>query len=178
KTELKFQQHNPLVGKLISSFGIEHGYMGWFGSENRSQFHRYFLGGTQLQQRQTFTRDNIDMRGYPGGRDGSISPISDGKEVGGTLYNKYFAEIRYPVISSDQVQLIPYVFAEAGNAYDGFSSYDPFNMKRTAGVGTRIFMPILGLIDLSYGYRFDGLPGNDQVNDGEWQFLFNIGAPF
>ncbi|MEX1136021.1 MAG: outer membrane protein assembly factor BamA [Balneolales bacterium] len=178
KTEMKFQQHNPLAGKLVSSFGFEGGYMGHFGSKNRSQFQRYYLGGTQLQQRQSFTQDNIDMRGFPGGPGGSITPVQDGREVGGTLYNKYFAEIRYPVISSEQVQLIPYVFAEAGNAYDDFAQYDPFNVKRTAGIGTRIFMPILGLIDLSYGYRFDGLPGNNEVNAGEWQFLFNIGAPF
>ncbi|MEX0927764.1 MAG: outer membrane protein assembly factor BamA, partial [Balneolales bacterium] len=178
KTELKFQQHNPVAGKLVSSFGFEHGYMGWFGSGSRSQFQRYYLGGTQLQQRQSFTQDNIDMRGFPGGPDGSITPIRDGREVGGTVYSKYFTELRYPLVSSDQVQLIPYLFAEGGNAYDGFGRYDPFSIKRTAGIGTRIFMPILGLIDLSYGYRFDGLDGNPNVNAGEWQFLFNIGAPF
>ena len=178
KTEFRFQQHNPVFGKLISSFGMEHGYMGFFGTDRRSQFERYYLGGTQMQQRETFTRDNIDMRGYPGGFQGSISPIVDGEEVGGTVYGKYFAELRYPLISSDQVQLIPYVFAEAGNAYEGFRRFDPFDVKRTAGIGTRIFMPILGLIDLSYGYRFDGLEGNPNVNSGEWQFLFNIGAPF
>ncbi|MEX0686132.1 MAG: outer membrane protein assembly factor BamA [Balneolales bacterium] len=181
KTEFKFQQHNPLFGKLVTSYGLEHGYMGFFGSKSRSQFERYYLGGTQLQQRQTFTRDNIDMRGYPGGQQGSISPIRNNQEIGGTVYSKYFTEIRYPVISSDQVQLIPYLFAEAGNAYEGFGRFDPFDVKRSAGIGTRIFMPILGLIDLSYGYRFDGLPplqNRDAVEAGEWQFLFNIGAPF
>ncbi len=177
KTELDYQYHIPIVGNLVSSFGAEYGYMSWFSSSNRSQFQRYYLGGTELQQQQVFTRDNIDMRGYPGGFDGSISPYQDGEEVGGTVYGKYFTELRYPLISSEQVQLIPYLFAEAGNAYLGYKQFDPFDVKRAAGFGARIFMPILGLIDLSYGYRFDGLeaPG---VDAGEWQFLFNIGAPF
>ncbi len=177
KTGLEFQHHIPIIGKLVSTYGAEFGYMGWFGQSNRSQFQRFYLGGTPLQQQQVFTRDNIDMKGYPGGFEGSISPYRDGEAIGGTVYNKYYTELRFPLISNEQVQLIPYAFAEAGNAYLGYKRYDPFNVKRATGFGARIFMPILGLIDLSYGYRFDGLEVSG-VNAGEWQFLFNIGAPF
>lgn len=177
KTSLNYQHHAPVIGKLVATYGVEFGYMSWFSKSDRSQFQRFYLGGTPLQQQQVFTRHNIDMRGYPGGFEGSISPYRDGQEIGGTVYSKYFTELRYPVIATDQVQLMPYLFAEAGNAYLGYKEFDPFNVKRAVGVGARIFMPILGLIDLSYGYRLDGLetPG---VNAGEWQFLFNIGAPF
>ncbi len=177
KLGLDYQYHIPIVGKLVTTYGAEFGYMSWFSKSDRSQFQRFYLGGTPLQQQQVFTRDNIDMRGYPGGFEGSISPFRDGEEIGGTVYSKYFTELRYPLISTEQVQLIPYSFVEAGNAYLGYKEFDPFNVKRTAGFGARIFMPILGLIDLSYGYRFDGIeaPG---VNANEWQFLFNIGAPF
>ncbi len=177
KTGMSYQYHIPIIGDLVSSYTAEHGYMSWFGDSNRSQFQRFYLGGTALQQQQVFTRDNIDMKGYPGGFEGSISPYQDGQEVGGTVYNKYSAELRYSLVTTDQIQLIPYSFIEAGNAYLGYKDYDPFDVKRAAGFGARIFMPILGLVDLSYGYRFDGLqaPG---VEAGEWQFLFNIGAPF
>ncbi len=177
KTEFKYQQHNRVIERLVSSFGMEYGYMGWFGEENRSQFQRYFLGGTEMQHRQTFTRDNVDLRGYPGGFDGTISPIVDGQQVGGTVYNKIFAELSYPAVNSEQMRLIPYVFAEGGNAFDGFGNFQPFDMKRSAGVGARVFMPILGLIDISYGYRFDSIPGTN-VQAGQWEFLFNIGSPF
>ncbi|MEX0679864.1 MAG: outer membrane protein assembly factor BamA [Balneolales bacterium] len=177
KTEMKFQQHIPIVSKLVVTYGTEFGYMSWFGRSRRSQFQRYYLGGTPLQQQQVFTRDNIDMKGFPGGFEGSISPVRDGEEIGGTVYNKYFSELRFPLISSEQFQLIPYLFVEAGNSYLGPKQYDPFDVKRAAGIGGRLFMPILGLIDLSYGYRFDGLEVSG-VNAGEWQFLFNIGAPF
>ncbi len=177
KAGMDYQYHYPIVGKLIATYGAEFGYMSWFSKSNRSQFQRFYLGGTPLQQQQVFTRDNIDMRGYPGGFDGSISPYRDGQAVGGTVYNKFMTELRYPLISSEQVQLIPYIFAEAGNAYMNYKEYDPFNVKRATGIGARVFMPILGLIDLSYGYRFDGLEASG-VDAGEWQFLFNIGAPF
>ncbi len=177
KLGLDYQYHIPIIGKLVATYGAEFGYMSWFGKSDRSQFQRFYLGGTPLQQQQVFTRDNIDMRGYPGGFEGSISPYQDGEEIGGTVYNKYLTELRYPLISTEQVQFIPYAFVEAGNSFLGYKEYDPFNVKRSAGFGARIFMPILGLIDLSYGYRFDGIeaPG---VDANEWQFLFNIGAPF
>jgi outer membrane protein insertion porin family len=162
---------------LVFTNGIEGGYIGWFGSDQRNQFNRFYLGGTPLQQQQTFYRENIDLKGFPGGFGGSISPLVNGEAVGGTIYNKYFTEMRYPVVANEQIQLIPYVFAEAGNAYLDFSTYDPFNVKRSAGFGLRVFLPILGLVDLSYGRRFDGIPGTT-VESGKWEFLFNIGAPF
>ena len=73
--------------------------------------------------------------------------------------------------------MYPYAFMDAGNAYLNHSQFAPFEVKRSVGFGTRIYLPILGLVDLSYGYRLDGIP-NTQVQAGEWQFLFNIGAPF
>jgi len=175
--EMSFQQHIPIVGKLVVTSGFEYGYLGWFSEKNRSQYQRFYLGGTQLQQQQTFFENNIDMRGFPGGRGGSISPFDGFEAIGGRIYNKYVTELRYPAVTSEQVQLIPYLFAEAGNSYRDFNDFDPFNVKRAVGVGTRIFLPILGLVDLSYGYRLDGIP-NTVVRPGQWEFLFNIGAPF
>ncbi len=177
KILFKYQHHMPVIGKLTFTNSMELGHMGYFGSKNQSPFERFFLGGTPLQQQQTFTRDNIDLRGYPGGYNGSISPFVNGLPVGGTMYIKYYSEMRYPVVSNEQVQLIPYIFAAGGNAYLGFKNFDPFNIKRSAGFGLRIFLPILGMVDLSYGYRFDGIP-NTSVKPGQWEFLFNIGPSF
>lgn len=177
KVLTNFQHHIPLIEKLTFTNGFEYGYIGWFGDSQRSQFNRFYLGGTPLQQQQTFYRDNVDLKGYPGGFGGSISPYVEGEAVGGQMYSKYFTEMRYPLISSDQIQLIPYVFAEAGNSYLKPSQFDPFSVKRSAGLGMRVFLPILGLVDLSYGHRFDGIPGTG-IEPGKWEFLFNIGAPF
>ncbi len=177
KIKTMYQNHTTLVGKLVLTNGIEYGYLGYLGSSQRSNFQRFILGGTQLQQRQSFLDDNIDLRGFPGGNTGSISPLRDGEQVGGRLYSKYTMELRYPAISEEQVQVIPYTFFDAGNAYLDFQDFAPFEVKRSVGFGARVFLPILGLVDLSYGYRLDGIPGTN-IRAGEWEFLFNIGAPF
>lgn len=177
KLKSSYQNHTPVVGKLVFTNTVEYGYLGYLGQGQRSDFQRFKLGGTQLQQRQSFLDDNIDLRGFPGGRGGSISPYENGEPVGGRLYAKYSFELRYPAITEQQAQVYPYLFMDAGNAYLNPEQFQPFNVKRSVGVGTRIFLPILGLVDLSYGYRLDGIP-NTQVQSGEWQFLFNIGAPF
>lgn len=182
KLKTEYQHHHTIVGKLILSSAVEFGYMGYFSESNQSNFQRFFIGGTQLQQRQNFLNDNIDMRGFPGGFNGVISPVDENQNlIGGRVYNKYSLELRYPAVSSDQIQLIPYMFADAGNAFNGLNEFDPFKVKRAAGFGARIFLPILGLVDLSYGYRLDGTPASREgvgLAAGEWEFLFNIGAPF
>jgi len=177
KIKTMYQNHTNVVGKLVLTNGIEYGYLGYLGENQRSNFQRFILGGTQLQQRQSFLDDNIDLRGFPGGNTGSISPFRDGEQVGGRLYSKYTMELRYPAITEQQVQVIPYAFFDAGNAYLNFEDFAPFEVKRATGFGARIFLPILGLVDLSYGYRLDGIPGTN-INAGQWEFLFNIGAPF
>ena len=177
KLRSAYQYHVPLVSRLVFSTAAEFGYIGFLTGDRRSEFLRFFVGGTQLQQRQSFLQDNVDLRGFPGGNNGSISPRLDGEAVGGTIFSKYSFELRFPAVSNQQLQLIPYSFFDAGNAYLDFKTFDPFNVKRAVGFGSRVFLPILGLIDLSYGYRLDGIPGTS-VQSGRWEFLFNIGAPF
>jgi outer membrane protein insertion porin family len=182
KLKTEYQHHHTVIGKFVLSAGAEYGYMGYFGDSNRSNFQRFYLGGTAIQQRQNFLNDNIDLRGFPGGFNGVISPVDENQNLtGGRVYNKYSLELRYPAVSSEQIQLIPYVFMDAGNTFSGMSTFNPFEVKRAAGFGARIFLPILGLVDLSYGYRMDGTPASNEgagLAPGEWEFLFNIGAPF
>ncbi|MEX2363936.1 MAG: BamA/TamA family outer membrane protein, partial [Balneolaceae bacterium] len=181
KFRTSYQYHVPIVDKLVMTSQVDYGYIGYFTQDKRSELKRFLVGGTQLQQRQSFLYDNIDLRGYPGGTQESIAPIVDGRKVGGRLFSKYSLELRYPAVANEQVQIIPYSFVDAGNSYEDFEHFDPFSVKRSAGFGVRLYLPILGLIDLSYGYRFDGVDvvgtGRD-IQPGNWEFLFNIGAPF
>ena len=177
KIKTDYQYHIPIVEKLVLTSQVNFGFIGFFTNDRRSNFQRFLVGGTQLQQRQSFLYDNIDLRGYPGGNDGSIAPIIDGRQVGGRVYNKYSFELRYPAVSNEQLQLIPYAFYDAANAFNEFATFDPFNVKRAVGFGTRLYLPVLGLVDLSYGYRLDNIEGTNTLA-GEWEFLFNIGAPF
>lgn len=181
KIKSEFQHHVPIAGKLVLTSLADYGYIGYLTDDKRSNIQKFLVGGTQLQQRQSFLYDNIDLRGYPGGINESIAPIVDGRKVGGRLYSKYSLELRYPAVSTEQLQLIPYLFVDAGNAYESFADFDPFNLKRSVGLGTRVFLPVLGLVDLSYGYRLDGVQGptaNSTLVPGQWEFLFNIGSPF
>lgn len=179
KLKSSYQTHTTLVGKLVMTNSVEYGYLGYLGQGQRSDFQRFKLGGTQLQQRQSFLDDNIELRGFPGGRGGSITPFVDGEAVGGRVYSKYSLELRYPAVTEQKAQIYPYAFMDAGNAYLDTSEFSPFDVKRSAGFGARIYLPILGLVDISYGYRLDGIPDpQNPVEAGKWQFLFNIGAPF
>ncbi|MCH2448956.1 MAG: outer membrane protein assembly factor BamA [Gracilimonas sp.] len=181
KFRTQYQYHVPVVEKLVLTSQVQYGYIGYFTEDKRSDLKKFLVGGTQLQQRQSFLYDNIDLRGYPGGTRQSIAPIEDGRKVGGTMFSKYSLELRYPAISSEQIQVIPYAFVDAGNSYLDFQDFDPFKVKRSAGFGARLYLPILGLVDLSYGYRLDGVEvpgGTGNVLPGNWEFLFNIGTPF
>ncbi|MEQ8523218.1 outer membrane protein assembly factor BamA [Gracilimonas sp.] len=180
KLRTEYQHHVPIVDKLVLTSQVQYGYIGYFTQDKRSELNKFLVGGTQLQQRQSFLYDNIDLRGYPGGTTTSISPIVDGRKVAGTIFSKYSMEMRYPAVSNEQVQIIPYAFTDAGNSYLDFNDFDPFRVKRSAGFGVRLYLPILGLIDLSYGYRLDGVtvPNGNDIQPGNWEFLFNIGAPF
>lgn len=181
KFRTNYQYHIPVVEKLVLTSQVQYGYIGYFTEDRRSDFKKFLVGGTQLQQRQSFLDDNIDLRGYPGGTRQSISPVVDGQKVGGTMFSKYSLELRYPAIANDQLQVMPYAFVDAGNSYLDFQNFDPFNVKRAVGFGARLYLPVLGLVDLSYGYRLDGVEtagGANQVLPGNWEFLFNIGTPF
>lgn len=181
KIRTQYQHHVPLVEKLTLTSQVQYGYIGYFTKDKRTDLNKFLLGGTQLQQRQSFLYDNIDLRGYPGDTRQSIAPIIDGVKTGGTMFSKYSLEMRYPAISNEQVQVIPYTFADAGNSYVDFQDFDPFRVKRSVGFGVRLYLPVLGLVDLSYGYRLDGVDVPNTSNDvspGNWEFLFNIGSPF
>lgn len=181
KFRTDFQYHVPVVGKLVMTSQVNYGYIGYFTEDKRSELKKFLVGGTQLQQRQSFLYDNIDLRGYPGGTRESIAPVVDGAKVGGTMFSKYSLEMRYPAIANEQIQVIPYTFIDAGNSYLNFENFDPFNVKRSVGFGARLYLPVLGLVDLSYGYRLDGVNvagSSTNVMPGNWEFLFNIGSPF
>ncbi len=198
KVESLFAWHTTLIGKLVLTTSVQYGYLGYFSDVNRSNFQRYVLGGTPLQQRQSFLTDNISLRGYPGGRGQGIAPrICEinaplgqcppraVRQVGGRLFSKYSLELRIPLVQERQIQVIPYTFFDAGNAYLNFETFAPFEVKRATGFGVRIYLPILGLVDLSYGYRLDSIPATlldgsptNDVMAGEWQFLFNLGTSF
>ncbi len=123
------------------------------------------------------------LRGYPLE---AIGPRRDGEPVGGRILNKYEAELGILLFQTPQLSLAPYLFADAANAWNGFDDYDPSQLFRSAGFGARVFLPILGLVDLSMGYQIDTFnafdsSGRSLFGSGEdglpgWRFQFSLGG--
>ncbi len=134
-----------------------------------SPFERFYLGGSGLSGFQNFvSREIIALRGYP---DNSLS-----SDFGSPVVTRYTMELRYPFTLNPQATIFVLGFAEAGNAFDSFKYFNPFSVKRSAGVGVRIFLPMFGLIGLDYGWGFDSVPGNPSIGNGKGQFHFTIGG--
>lgn len=139
-------------------------------------FERFKLGGSGLSGFNfLLASDVVGLRGY---RDNSIFPIDENGEVvreGGTIFDKFVFELRYPIHLSSAFSVFTVAFLEGGNNWGNFKDFNPFNIYRAAGVGVRLNMPAFGLIGLDYGWPLDHLPGN-RARKGE--FTFTIGQQF
>jgi outer membrane protein insertion porin family len=123
-----------------------------------------------------FGREQIFLRGYP--RE-SIGPRRDNVPVGGRIANVYQAELQAILLQSPQLSLAPYLFVDAANAWDSFDTYDPSQLFRSAGFGSRIFLPIVGMLDLSLGYQIDPFDGSYTANETgapKWDFQISFGG--
>ena len=139
-----------------------------------SPFERFYLGGDGLSGFSLDGREIIALRGY---ENNSVTPQnSNGAQIGGTIFDKYTFELRYPVSLNPSATIYFLSFAEAGNSWLNFKEFNPFSMKRSLGFGIRIFLPVFGLLGLDYGYGYDAIPNNPDANHG--QFHFSIGQQF
>ena len=143
--------------------------MGAYNSERGIvPFERFYLGGDGLANFSLDGRENIQLRGYP---NNSLSS-SDG----GTIYNKFSLELRYPITLAPSASIYGLSFLEAGSAFNDFKDYNPFGLQRSAGFGLRVFMPAFGLLGIDFAHGFDAVPGTN-VKSG-WQTHFIIGQQF
>ena len=110
------------------------------------------------------------MRGYPN------QSLSSHLSAGGGVYSKYNLEFRYPLTLNPNSTIYVTAFAEAGNAWADFSKFKPFEVKRSAGFGIRVFMPMFGILGVDFGHGFDPIPGST-IKSG-WQTHFTIGQQF
>ncbi|HYE95640.1 MAG TPA: BamA/TamA family outer membrane protein, partial [Rubricoccaceae bacterium] len=176
KWELTNAWYAPVTGRLTFNVATRFGYIGSLTGDD-VQFQRYLVGGTPLDVQGSFRgvgTDLVFMRGYP---TEAISPRQDGRAVGGRILNKYATELQLLAVQSAQLSFAPYLFFDAANTWSGFADYNPAQLYRSAGVGARIFLPILGLLDLNYGYQLDPFVGRDgAVVPPQWRFQFSLGG--
>lgn len=161
-----------LFGNVVLHSKIEAGFVGSYNRElGISPFERFFLGGAGLIGAFGLDgRDIIPLRGY---EDNSINNGSQGYPI----YTRYIMELRVPLTLNQSAPVWLQAFAEAGNGFQNFRDFDPFNVRRTVGVGMRVMLPMVGLLGLDYAYGFD-YNRNTSNPIGGRQFHFIIGQQF
>ncbi|MEQ6168203.1 MULTISPECIES: POTRA domain-containing protein [unclassified Ekhidna] len=162
-----------LTGKLVLAARAHFGYLGTYTSKTGvGPFERFQLGGDGLTgQNFLLGTDVVGLRGYP---NNSITPFDRENNIeGGTLFNKYVMELRYPISLAQSATIYALTFVEGGNNWDRFAEFNPYNIKKSAGIGLRIFMPAFGLMGIDWAYGFDRVPGT--LENAGPQFHFSIG---
>ena len=170
KIKFKADWYQAIVGDLVFRPNVEFGFLGAYNNDRGViPFERFFVGGDGLGNFSMDGRELVQLRGYP---NQSLS-----SQDGGSIYNKFSLELRYPVtLKSQQAKIYALAFLEAGNSFDNFRNFDPFNLKRSAGFGIRLFMPAFGLLGIDFAHGFDPLPGQSQKHG--WETHFIIGQQF
>ena len=154
---------------LVLVTKAEFGLLGMYNKNvGKSPFEYFQLGGDGLYGYNLYGAENIGLRGYS---NQSLTPASHGY-----VYNKYTVELRYPMSLNPNATFYAIVFAEAGNCWYSIENFRPFDVKRSAGVGVRVYMSMIGLIGVDWGYGFDEVPGAPNANGS--QFHFVIGQNF
>lgn len=154
---------------LVVRTRAEFGFLGAYNSDRGTiPFERFFLGGDGLANFTMDGREIIQLRGYP---NNSLS-----SQDGGTVYNKYSVELRYPITLKQAASIYALGFVEGGSSYNNFKTFDPFKIQKSAGAGLRVFMPAFGLLGFDFAHGFDPVPGSFQKSG--WQTHFIIGQQF
>lgn len=171
--------YTPLFGsnKLVASARAHMGFLGSYGQMGIIPLERFVMGGDGMSMNNfALGQEIVGLRGY---ENQSITPGRDtrGQEgaqpYGGVVYNKYVMELRYLISPNPSATIFILGFAEAGNNWASYRDYNPYDLKKSAGLGARIFMPAFGLLGIDWGYGFDAIPGSTERSGS--QFHFTIG---
>jgi len=184
KLKFKGDWYTTLVGSadksLVLRTNVELGFLGNYNNDvGDVPFERFFVGGDGLGNFTLDGRDIIQLRGYENQSLTPVDPLT-GQQEGGLVYNKFSLELRYPLTLKPSASIYGLAFLEGGNAFNNFQEFNPFQIKRSAGVGLRIFMPAFGLLGIDFGYGFDEDLRPQSIGNGPsgWQTHFIIGQQF
>ncbi len=168
--------YTKLVGDLVLMTRAQFGFLGYYNRNwGYSPFENFQVGGDGMSGYMTYGAEIISLRGYT---DYSLTPrkvtpySQNGISFAGNLYDKFTVELRYPVILQPQSTIYALLFLEGGNCWSDIREFNPFHIKRSAGVGVRVFLPMIGLLGVDWGYGFD------DAQNGRSQFHFVLGQQF
>lgn len=179
KIKFKGDWYTRLAGKLVLRTNAEFGFLGTYNSDvGNVPFERFFVGGDGLGNNFTLDgRETIQLRGYENSSLTPVDPLT-GRQEGGIVYNKFSLELRYPLTLKPTASIYMLGFLEGGNSFNNFQQFNPFQIKRSAGFGLRIFLPAFGLLGIDFGYGFDQDLRPSSNGPSGWQTHFIIGQQF
>ena len=148
---------------------VEFGLLGHFNKYKKSPFETFDVGGDGMTGYSTYATEMVALRGY---ENSSLTPY--GQE--GYAYARLGLELRYPLMLETSSSIYALGFVEAGNAWHDVNKFNPFDLKRSAGVGVRIFLPMIGMMGIDWAYGFDKVHGSSSY--GGSQFHFILGQEF
>ena len=162
-----------LFGDLVLMTRAQFGYLGYYNKNlGYSPFEGYQVGGDGMSGYNTYGSEIIALRGY---QNYSLTPVNEDGVYVGHVYDKFTIELRYPVILQPQSTIYVLAFLEGGNCWEDIREFNPFQIKRSAGVGVRVMLPMIGLLGVDWGWGFDPVQGQER---GGSNFHFVIGQQF
>ena len=168
KWKFKSRTYTALSGQdkcFVLSTRVEFGILGHYNKNKRSPFETFYVGGDGTSgYSTTYATETIGMRGYD---NGSLTPRGEA----GYAYDRFTVELRYPIILSNSTNLFALAFAEGGNAWSDIKKFNPLDMKRSVGIGARIFLPMVGLLGIDWAYGFDKVFGSKTYAGSHFHFI-------
>lgn len=178
KIKFKSETFNEIIGKLVLRTTAEMGFMDGYNNKiGAPPFERFYMGGTAINGGRFDGRELIPLRGYDdasstGGQNSSVEDVTP--LGGGTIYNRFAMELRYPISLNQTAKIYALTFAEGGNTWNKWSAFNPFELKRSVGVGIRVYMGAFGLIGFDFAYGFDKANASStEVAGNNTHFLLN-----
>lgn len=177
KWKVSAETYTKLIGDLVLMSRAQFGYLGYYNRNwGYSPFESFLVGGDGMTGYSTYGTEVIALRGY---ENYSLTPYeassynSNGYAYAGNVYDKFTLELRYPVILQPSSTIYALAFLEGGNCWSDIRKFNPFQIKRSAGVGVRIWLPMIGWLGVDWGYGFDNSDTSKRS-----QFHFVIGQQF
>jgi len=147
----------------------EFGFLGYFNKHKSNFFETFQVGGDGMTGYTSYYAvDIIGLRGYD---NGALSGNNNYAVQYGRAYTRMTMELRYPLILEPSSTIFALGFIEAGNAWGSANDFQPFDLKRSAGVGVRIFLPMIGLMGIDWGYGFDTPYGTSKKGGSHFHFI-------
>ena len=165
----------PITRNLVWNVSTQHGYLATFNDKDYIPFTEYFyMGGSGMSSLPT-----IPLRGYDDRSLGSMlgaSSTTSTSLYAGKIYSKFTSELRYPLTMSQSVSIYALTFLEAGDLWENREAVNFSDLKKSAGLGLRLYLPIIGQIGLDYGYGFDAVKSIPTKTKQGWSFMFSFGT--